>query len=1332
MHRCAVCHGRLADGAPCARDGFTPPPGESDAVAAAAPALEGFAVLGPLGRGGFSDVWAAERDHDGAPAAIKVARQSASSLRERFRREAWLLERVGVPHVAQLYAHGELADGRSYLAMERLFGRTLAEELAALRAPLDPDRAAGRADAILAVLEAAHATGVVHRDLKPENLFLLGSSGRAVLLDLGLAKLASADDPPATSVHATRAGAIVGTPEYMAPEQLRGDAARIDARADIYAFGVILFELLTLRPPFVGDENAVEHGHLALRPPRPSDLADVPEGLEELTLACLAKDPSRRPDSVAALRRTLHALRARPSGDTLPPPSAPRSAPRSSRPGDEVATAASEGRQPVALLFVEAGAGPVIAAVGSRRGFIARQRGQRCLAVFSARDLDDPARAALAAARELAQGGGARVALHLASVRLRRVAGGLHAAYGAPVERPETWLPAEPWRGLVMTEEFQRALPEDELAPTPPDAPESLSEPPLLGRDDVLSALAGSATDAFDGTCPGLFTLIGDAGLGKTRLTAEAACVAGVPVPDVRVVVVRALHPIHGGAAQAVRALLRVALDAPDEIPDDPRGFCVERLGEPIGGATWEAVAAALGWAGSGGERLSGAARHGLMLALADALRQRARRGPLAVILDDADQADDVLLDALEYATLDGEGTPLWVVVTARPRFEQARPSWGQRNQRHTRVTLAPLAEEAAMDLASRLLLPAEYPPAETLRRLADWAGGNPDCLRQIVRSLKYAGIVRRRASGGFYVATAEVEALPPAPAWQWLAARQLDELPAELAACARVCSALGMSFDRAEIEAVLDGLERAGGAGSLVDAGFGLEALVERRILQRDGQGGAGGDRHAFQNAVFQEAVYEMFDPAHRAEIHRSALEYWRAQVAAGSTDGLRALARHAAVCGERAEAADAYLALGDLASARHHAVEADQRYDAALHVVERGDARRRARGLAGRGRSRYRMCRVQEARGDFGEALALAEALGDAHLRATLLLEDAIALDWAFDFDESARRVEEARPLVDAERSPELALLLRVAEGRTLWRRGRLDASIAELTDCAGRAAASGHYDARVLALLMLSFLLASAGRREEAERAFGDLITLLSAAGDRFHLCAAYINRIALWAWRWSLPGAVDDLRRAVDLAREIGNPWLEKMASYNVAVLLHWSDRQREALALARRARWLEEQASERPMPQTAILLGQIHLVLDEYEQASQLALWIERSCVLGPGDVPDYTLLKLVLSEVGLRPANWPANWPANSSSVSWSEAIQLAKDQPFVENTLLLLYWRARMALRRGHTAEAEEALASARERRGESPMWLSRFGELERRLEEGSRAPDVRSTLPA
>ncbi|AUX45090.1 protein kinase [Sorangium cellulosum] len=1334
MHRCAVCHGRLLPGASCARDGFTPPPRGDGDEERATPRVEGFTLLGPLGRGGFADVWAAQRDADEAPAAVKVARQATRAVRARFRREAALLERVGVPHVAQLYGCGELPDGRPYIAMERLFGLTLAEELGALPAPLEPGRAAERADAILAVLEAAHARGVVHRDLKPENIFLIGASGRAVLLDLGLAKRAGAAGDTGESLAATRAGDVVGTPEYMAPELLRGDAAQADARADLYAFGVILFELLTLRPPFVGGEDAIEHGHLALRPPRPGDFAEVPEALEELTLACLAKDPSRRPESAAAVRRALRAPRApsrapsRP--DTIPPPSAPRSSRRLVGPA---AAAAAEGLQPVALLYAEAGAPLVMAAVNARRGFLARQRGNRCVAVFPARDVDDPARAALAAARDLAQAGGVRMALHLASVRLRRAAGGLHAVYGAPVERPETWLPVEPWCGLAMSDEFQRALPDEVLAPTapvstptppgstptPPGDPVSTGEPPLLGRDDVLSALAASAADAFDGTCPGLFTLVGDAGLGKSRLAAEAACIAGVTAADVCVAAVRALHPIHGGAAQAVRALLRVALDAPDDRPPDPRAFCVERLGEALGGAAWEAVAAALGWTSARSAQSPGASRQGLMLALAEALRGRARRGPLAVVLDDAHQADDVLLGALEYATLDGEGIRLWAVVAARPPFEQARPGWGQRCQRHARVTLAPLAEGPAMELASRLLLPAEYPPAETLRRLTDWAGGNPDCLRRIVRSLKEAGLVRQRAGGGYYVATAEVEALPPSPAWQWLAARQLDGLPSELAACARVCSALGMSFDRAELEAVLDGLERVGAAGTMVDAGFGLSALVERRILQRERDDeGRAEEWHAFQNAVFQEAVYEMLDPAHRAEIHRSALVYWRAHVAGGSPGALRALARHAAACGERAEAADAYLALGDLASARHRSVQADQRYDAALHVIEEGDARRRARALAGRGRSRYRMCRIQEARADFGDALALAESLGDVHLRATLLLEDATALDWAFEFEASARRVEEARPLVEAERSPELELRLRVAQGRTSWRRGRIEESIAELTVCAERAAELGDYDARVLAQLMLLFQLAFSRRLEEAESVFRELSALLTAAGDLFHLCAAYINRIVLWGSRWYLQGAVQDLRRAVDLAREIGNPWLEKMASYNVAVLLYWTDRQREALALTRRARWLEEQSSERPMPETAILLAAIHLELDEFEEANRIVSWIEQSCALWPGDMADYALLRLVLTEMGVRPATPPPP--------TWDEAIALAERHLPIEITMRLLYWRARLALRRGRIDEARDALAGARDRREECPLWLPRFDELESALTHALQGPAV------
>lgn len=182
--------------------------------------------------------------------------------------------------------------------MERIAGSTLAARIGELTEPLCLEAALAAADAILAALEAAHAKGVVHRDLKPDNIVLDASGARATLLDFGLAKSSAPD-----AADITRPGMIIGTPEYMAPEQLRGD--RPDMRTDLYAFGVILYQLLTRRRPFEGDIATIEHGHLALRPPRPSEIIAIPEEIEGLVLWCLAKEPARRPATATALRRAL-------------------------------------------------------------------------------------------------------------------------------------------------------------------------------------------------------------------------------------------------------------------------------------------------------------------------------------------------------------------------------------------------------------------------------------------------------------------------------------------------------------------------------------------------------------------------------------------------------------------------------------------------------------------------------------------------------------------------------------------------------------------------------------------------------------------------------------------------------------------------------------------------------------------------------------------------------------------------------------------------------------------------------------------------------------------
>ncbi|WP_437323591.1 serine/threonine-protein kinase [Sorangium sp. So ce381] len=1313
--------------APCPLDGWTPPPGEPSAPAP--PRVPGISLGERLGQGGFAIVWAGVSDEDGAPVAVKVGMSTTPMLEERFRREADALERIGPPHVARFHRCGRLDDGRPYLVMERLFGRTLASELAALAAPPDPGWAAARADAVLAALEAAHGRGAIHRDLKPENLFIERRSGaadeRVVLLDFGLTRRSERTPGDAAREELlTRSGVVLGTPEYMAPEQFRGEA--VDVRADVYAFGVILFELLTLRLPFAGDGASLEHAHLTLRPERPGELAPVPAALEELTLACLAKDRERRPSDAPALRRALAAARATFAPAGLGAPAAPAApgapAAPAAPPADSTgARLIAGGRSSVVLLVADttAAASPVIASVTGRKGFITRQRGSRYVAVFSGKDTDHPAQAALAAARELAGKHGARAALHLASVTLRRRARGAVSAYGAAVERPETWLPPEPWSGVALSAEIERALPareDGDSRPASAEAEPSVEiEAPLAGRDDVLAAIAESARAAFDGTCPGLFTLIGDTGLGKSRLAADAASAALRCDAGALVVSLRAAQPLLGDAARDAAELLGRVLDAPAEAPPDVAAFCRERLGAALGDATWPSVAAALGWSPLPARGAPASFHHGVVQALGEALRRRAQRGPVAVIVDDAHWADDALVDALEYATLDGSGVALWVLVAAHPRFEQVRRAWGARTQRHDRAALAPLDDAAAMALAAELLRPAEYPPAETLRRLARWAGNNPACLTELVRSLKRAGLVKRRVNAGtHYVATAELDNLPPSPAWQWLAERRLDALSPELAACVRLCAVLGDSFARSELEQILDSIARAGDAGTPIDAGYGLSALVEQAILER-----GAGERYSLQSAVFRDAVVELLDPAERAQIHRRALAYFTARVEAEGPrpELLAPLARHAGGCGAREAAADACLTLADLAFARHRHVEADRHFTAALSFAAADDARRRARALAGRGKSRYRVDRTREATDDLAAARALAVELGDDASLADVLLEEAAALDWAGEFERSAERVEEARALVDrfGARSLSLEGRVLVAEGRSCFRRGRVAEAVELLTRGAASAEAEGDYGTRIVALLLLSPALMWLGELDLSNARFDETFALASSAEDWPHLCAACTCRIPLRAMRRELDLAMADMRHAIALARELGNPVLERHVTLNAAELLHASDHGDEALELARRAHVLERRFFEHAAPECSLLLARILVSRRCHDEASRHLSWIERSCPPDPS-APSlwafHRALHLALCEQGLR-----AREPSASAD-PWEDVLSRCRGGLLAIELVELLSMRAEMAIAGGRPLEAACALQEATAQLDEAPGFRTRLARLAAQLD--------------
>ena len=236
----------------------------------------------------------------------------------RFEREARLCAQLTHPNVVTVFDYGTLPTAGAYLVMERLYGVTLRDELTRI-GRLQPEAAAEVFDQILEGIKAAHARGIIHRDLKPENVLIVdvdSGSPRVKLLDFGLAQLRTLD--PGATASVSIAGVVVGTLGYMAPEQFAG--VRVDERADIFAFGVMLAEALTGRRPFHRPTFAAAVSSTQLDEFHLPGEAPAVRALDALLQRCLAKEPASRFASATDVQRQLiPALRASPpnsiSGD---------------------------------------------------------------------------------------------------------------------------------------------------------------------------------------------------------------------------------------------------------------------------------------------------------------------------------------------------------------------------------------------------------------------------------------------------------------------------------------------------------------------------------------------------------------------------------------------------------------------------------------------------------------------------------------------------------------------------------------------------------------------------------------------------------------------------------------------------------------------------------------------------------------------------------------------------------------------------------------------------------------------------------------------------------
>lgn len=258
-----------------------------------------FHIAALAGAGGMGAVYRAHDVGTGKTVAIKLIHSHDPTDRARFLREAHVLSSLSHPAIVACLGHGTLSSGEPWMAMEWLEGETLADKLE--RGPLEPHDTLTIVRAIASALELAHARGIVHRDIKPGNIILERSEpARAHLIDFGVARLRTAHS-------FTEFGTVLGTPAYMAPEQIRG-ASEADDRADLYALGVILFECLTGRLPFVAPSFiGIMTQALFERPPRLRDInPSLSPALESLVDALLEKEPTRRLGPARTVTEALH------------------------------------------------------------------------------------------------------------------------------------------------------------------------------------------------------------------------------------------------------------------------------------------------------------------------------------------------------------------------------------------------------------------------------------------------------------------------------------------------------------------------------------------------------------------------------------------------------------------------------------------------------------------------------------------------------------------------------------------------------------------------------------------------------------------------------------------------------------------------------------------------------------------------------------------------------------------------------------------------------------------------------------------------------------------
>ena len=1148
-----------------------------------------FVIEAEAGRGGMGTVYRALDEVSGDIVALKLLRGEDAVDVARFEREARVLARLEHPNVVRYLAHGSTPRGHVYLAMEWLDGETLSARLA--RGSLAVGEALAVVSSAAAGLGAAHGLGVIHRDVKPGNLFLCARDpSRVKLLDFGIARALGVGHTLTTT------GNVVGTPYYMAPEQARA-VAGVDARADVYALGAVLYEMLTGRPPFTSDSLMAVLAAILLEEPVDVRVRapHVPEAVAALAMRLLAKDPCDRPIDGAALGATVRELGAQ-----------PESGPRSVAP-----PALTEREQRVRCLILAAGHwdeywdalsgaatldqktegdplerlrdavqahggqvevlrdGSMVARV-SEAGTPVDQAVRAAHCALAMRELAPDLPIAAVAGRghfrgpvpvgEVIERGSAllsRAELGARTMRQGSLGGPVPPARSAsPIRLDEIMAGLLESRFEIGREGGGATLGKERAAPT---TSRTLlgKRSPCVGRARELGTLEALYREAVDEPVARAVVITAPAGLGKSRLVAELLDRLESAEEPPSVWTARGDPLAAGSPFGLVSQLVRSAASITEGEPlDRRRDKLVSSLAESLDEARIPSLAARLGELARipftepsfslppDDPKLRGDAMREAFL---DWLEAILGRGPLVLVLDDLQWGDLPSLAFLDAALRELAESPLLVVAAGRPEVQEVFGElWADRDAQLLR--LARLRPKSAEKIVRHGLASAD--PA-LVAKLVERADGNPFFLEELVRSVAESGSDHDLPTTVLGMVEARLAVLEPTTR------RVL-----------RAASVFGRRFWRGGVVELLGGPARAG------DVDSHLDVLARREVVDEVAPSRFEGEIElAFRHGLTREAALAMLTDEDRALGHRLA-GAWLER--AGEVDAL-VLAEHFAR-GEEGPRAARWLG-----RSAEQALEGDD----LTAAVERAERALRSPEEADRGAILVTLADALRWRGEYREALERASEAAEALPTGSRAWFRALGVLFAaagrLGHQEEARAGEERAMAATADEDAASAQVVALCRAAAVALGGGALGGGAseryEATMARAEALARDRADGDPLARAWLRTLRASEALRAGDHGAFvdgtADAVSAYEAAGDLRDACNQKVRLGNGYVGLGDPERAEMVLREALAGARRMGLRLVEGYALQNLGhallrrgLLAEARETEQRAIALAR--------------------------------------------------------------------------------------------------------------------------------------------------------------------